>query len=448
MDKVVEETPTNDGEILTKEVIFSSLSDRLSEPNMKIFNTSIDITYDEKLDQHILIAPDNYLKQWIESKCLPIIQSTFPAATFSIKVEEASPQRSQLELFQQQHAIIRPSRFNKQFTFDKFIVGNNNRFAHAAACAVAKQPARAYNPLYIYGNVGIGKTHLLHAIANEISGKDLNVCLITSERFTNELINSIKNRKTQDFKNKYRSIDVLLIDDIQFLSGKESTQEEFFHTFNDLHAQYKQIVITSDCAPNEIPTLQDRLKTRFSWGLTADIQPPEFETRIAILRTKLDDRGINIDDDVLHYIASQIPNNVRELEGALNRMTAYANLMNISVSISIASKIIKDLVRKKNHPPLTIPQIKKVVADAFTISIDDLASKSRTKDIALARQISMFLSREITKVSLLKIGEHFGNRDHTTVMHAIDKVKNLLTSNVDIQQKVKDLTQKLNRNST
>ena len=253
--------------------------------------------------------------------------------------------------------------------------------------------------------------------------------MVTSEKFTNDLINSLRNRSTSEFKNKYRSIDVLLIDDIQFLAGKESTQEEFFHTFNELHGQNKQIVITSDCPPNDIPTLQDRLKTRFSWGLTADIQPPELETRIAILKTKLEQSNTEIADDVLNYVASQFPNNVRELEGALNRITAYTNLLDSKIDINAASKIIKDLINEQQKKPLTIPQIKRMVASKMDVSYENLASKSRTKDIALARQIAMYLSREITNVSLLKIGENFGNRDHSTVMHAIDKIKQLVTEN-------------------
>ncbi|MGA0241782.1 MAG: chromosomal replication initiator protein DnaA, partial [Candidatus Marinamargulisbacteria bacterium] len=280
---------------------------------------------------------------------------------------------------------------------------------------------------------------LLHGIANEISKKNLNVCLITSEKFTNDLINSLKNRSTSEFKTKYRRIDVLLIDDVQFLSGKESTQEEFFHTFNELHGQNKQIVMTSDSPPNEIPTLQDRLKTRFSWGLTADIQPPELETRIAILRTKLEQANTTISDDVLNYVATQFPNNVRELEGALNRITAYANLLESNVNISSASKIIKDLINEQNKKPLTIPQIKRMVSAKLGIAVEQLSSKSRTKDISMARQIAMYLCREVTNISLLKIGENFGNRDHTTVIHAIDKIKQLLVTDSDVKTIVDDL---------
>ena len=433
--------------MITKDLLLEKLKEDLSEPNLQIFKNSVSVTSD---NNHVtLIVNDIYMKQWIESKCYSIISSHVecPVSIEIEEIEEDPNEMDQLELFQSK-SEPKPSKFNALFTFNRFIVGNNNRFAFAAAEAVAKRPAKAYNPLYIYGSVGIGKTHLLHAIANEISKQNLNVCLVTSEKFTNDLINSLRNRSTSEFKNKYRSIDVLLIDDIQFLAGKESTQEEFFHTFNELHGQNKQIVITSDCPPNEIPTLQDRLKTRFSWGLTADIQPPELETRIAILRTKMDENNTIISNEVLHYVASQIPNNVRELEGALNRITAYSNLLDSEIDITIASKIIKDLISEQHKKPMTIPQIKRLVATKLNVSIDDLSSKSRTKDIAFARQIAMYLSREVTNISLLKIGDNFGNRDHTTVMHAIDKIKQLISSDNEIKYIVDDLTQQIQKSST
>ena len=358
---------------ITKEELLNHLKNDLSEPNLQIFKNSVEV--DQENNSLKLVVTDPYMKQWIENKCLSIIKSYVDLAV-QIDVTENgdTKETNQLELFNTP-ATPQPSRFNSLFTFDRFIVGNNNRFAYAAAEAVSKRPANAYNPLFIYGSVGIGKTHLLHAIANEISKNNMNVCLVTSEKFTNDLINSLRNRSTSEFKNKYRSIDVLLIDDIQFLAGKESTQEEFFHTFNELHGQNKQIVITSDCPPNDIPTLQDRLKTRFSWGLTADIQPPELETRIAILRTKIEDNNTPISDDVLNYIASQFPNNVRELEGAMNRITAYANLLDSNIDINAASKIIKDLINEHSKKPLTIPQIKRMVASHLNINFDELSSR-------------------------------------------------------------------------
>ncbi|MEK9727762.1 MAG: chromosomal replication initiator protein DnaA [Candidatus Margulisiibacteriota bacterium] len=422
---------------ITKDSLIEELKNDLSEPNLQIFKNSIEV--EDGPDAIKLIVNDAYMKQWIETKCLNIIRSYVNKITQIEVIEDLdTTDNNQLELFNVAQNP-KPSKFNSLFTFDKFIVGNNNRFAFAAAEAVAKRPANAYNPLFLYGSVGIGKTHLLHAIANEISAMNLNVCLVTSEKFTNDLINSLRNRSTSEFKNRYRSIDVLLIDDIQFLAGKESTQEEFFHTFNELHGQNKQIVITSDCPPNDIPTLQDRLKTRFSWGLTADIQPPELETRIAILRTKLDQNNTDLSNEVLNYVATQFPNNVRELEGALNRITAYANLLDSKIDINAASKIIKDLINEQNKKPLTIPQIKRIVSGKLNISIDELASKSRTKEISIARQIAMYLCREVTNISLLKIGENFGNRDHSTVMHAIDKIKQKLLTENDVKTIVDEL---------
>ena len=376
---------------ITKEDILNHLKNDLSEPNLQIFKNSVEVN--EENNNVFLTVNDPYMKQWIENKCLTIIK-TYIDKTIQIEINETDDTKdtNQLELFQSE-ATPQPSKFNSLFTFERFIVGNNNRFAFAAAEAVAKRPANAYNPLFIYGSVGIGKTHLLHAIANEISNKNLNVCLVTSEKFTNDLINSLRNRSTNEFKNKYRSIDVLLIDDIQFLAGKESTQEEFFHTFNELHGQNKQIVITSDCPPNDIPTLQDRLKTRFSWGLTADIQPPELETRIAILKTKLEDNKTAISDDVLNYIASQFPNNVRELEGAMNRITAYANLLDSTIDITVASKIIKDLINEHQKKPLTIPQIKRMVASNLSVNFEDLSSKIRTKEVASGKSQCIYAGR-------------------------------------------------------
>ena len=422
--------------LITKEKILKRLENDLSEPNVLIFKNAVNI--DIKEEEVTLHVEDEYMKQWIETKCLPFIQNYTHLPIEIIIKESQKEDVDQLELFEEQ-VQHKPTRFNSLFTFEKFIVGNNNRFAFAAAEAVAKRPANAYNPLFIYGSVGIGKTHLLQAIANEVSKKNLNVCLVTSEKFTNDLINSLRNKATADFKNKYRNIDVLLIDDIQFLAGKESTQEEFFHTFNELHGQNKQIVMTSDRPPNDIPTLQDRLKTRFGWGLTADIQPPELETRIAILKTKLEHTRTKLNQDVLEYVASQFPNNVRELEGALNRITAYSNLMNAPIDFNSASQIIKDLINEHQKRPLTIPQIKRIVSKKLNISIEELASKARTKDIVQARQIAMYLCREVTNISLLKIGENFGNRDHSTVMHAIDKIKQQVKHNDDVKNIVEEL---------
>lgn len=421
--------------------INENLKMQLSEPNYQIFINSTEM---KSFEDNILSLKvnNNYAKSWIKDKCEPLIKSTLSndgtEIIINIEVEEDIQEEApQLQLFQTpptQTQTQKPNqelRLNKNFTFDSFVVGNNNRFAHAAALAVANKPAKAYNPLFLYGNVGLGKTHLLYAIAHQIheNTPDSHIQIVTSEKFTNELINALKNKQSKTFKEKYRNTDVLIIDDIQFLAGKEATQEEFFHTFNELHGNSKQIILTSDRPPSEIPTLQDRLRTRFAWGLVADIQAPELETRIAILRKKNEDQPVIISDQILHYIATQIPSNIRELEGALNRLTAYASLMNTEITLSVASNIIKDMVGNAMERPLTADLIKRKVAEFFNIPEDGLTGKLRTKDLAHARQVAMYLTRELTNMSLPKIGENFGKRDHSTVMHACDKIKQMLTTN-------------------
>ena len=416
--------------------IISCLEETLSVPNFQIFKTSANPV---SFSDNILVLKVNspFSKGWIKEKCEPILKQRFHESEYqslildfviddTISSQEKSPQMSLFTPTSKDES--EPiTQFNPAFTFDNFIVGSNNRFAHAAAQAISTKPAKAYNPLFIYGSVGLGKTHLLHAIGHEIntSQPNFNVSLVTSEQFTNDLINSLKDKKTKSFKNKYRSVDVLLVDDIQFLAGKETTQEEFFHTFNELHNHHKQIVLTSDRPPRDIPTLQDRLKTRFAWGLIADIQPPELETRIAILRQRVETNNIMVPDEILHYIATQIPSNVRELEGALNRIFAYSSLLNTEITLSIASNVIKDMVGIKQERPVTASLIQRHICRYFDIHSDDLSSKKRTRELAYARQIAMYLVRELTNMSLPKIGETFGNRDHSTVMHACDKIKAL-----------------------
>ena len=412
--------------------IVTVLKEKLSDPNFQIFYSSTKpINYLENI--LTLKVDSQFSKAWVMEKCDPLIKVFFKDTEYenivlNIIVEEPQEEEpAALPLFKRPVSNV-SNRLNPKFSFENFIAGNNNRFAHAAAMAVAKSPAKAYNPLFIYGPVGIGKTHLLHAICWYLIkiNPGIKVKIVTSEKFTNELINSIKDRNVKNFKNNYRNIDVLLVDDIQFLAGKETTQEEFFHTFNELHGNNKQIVMTSDRPPKDIPTLQDRLRTRFTWGLIADIQPPELETRIAILKKITEINNIIISDEILHFVATQIPSNVRELEGALTRIVAYSSLLNTEASLSIASNVIRDIVTIKQERPLTISLIKRKACDYFNIDFDRLSSKNRTRDLAYARQIAMYLARELTNVSLPKIGENFGNRDHTTVMHACDKIKNLI----------------------
>lgn len=340
------------------------------------------------------------------------------------------------------------STLNPKYTFDSFVIGNSNRFAHAASLAVAESPAKAYNPLFIYGGVGLGKTHLMHAIGHYILQNNSNakVVYVSSEKFTNELINAIKDDKNEEFRNKYRNVDVLLIDDIQFIAGKERTQEEFFHTFNALHDANKQIILSSDRPPKEIPTLEDRLRSRFEWGLIADIQVPDFETRMAILKKKADVEKLNVANEVMVYIATKIKSNIRELEGALIRIVAYSSLTNKEITVDLASEALKDIISKKQGKNITISIIQDIVASYFNLRIEDLKSQRRTRNIAYPRQIAMYLSRKLTDMSLPKIGEEFGGRDHTTVIHAYEKISENLNTDESLQHTIEDITKKLTQN--
>jgi len=339
---------------------------------------------------------------------------------------------------------IKPS-LNLKYTFDTFVVGNSNRFAHAASLAVAQSPAKAYNPFFIYGGVGLGKTHLMHAIGHYILEQDpsCKVLYISSERFTNELINSIRDDKNVEFRNKYRTIDVLLIDDIQFIAGKERTQEEFFHTFNALHDANKQIVISSDRPPKEIPTLEERLRSRFEWGLITDIQPPDFETRIAILQKKAMMENLVVPSDVINFIATKIETNIRELEGALIRIVAYSSLTDSPIDLSLAEQVLKDILPDEKPKQVTSQQIIEEVGSYFSVSPEEFKSKKRTKDVAFARQVAMYLCCELTDLSLPKIGEEFGGRDHTTVIHARDKIANDANKDSQLSSLIENLRKKI-----
>jgi len=337
------------------------------------------------------------------------------------------------------------SQLNPRYIFETFVIGASNRFAHAAAVAVAEAPAKAYNPLFIYGESGLGKTHLLHAIgayAKELYG-GVRVRYVSSEEFTNDFINSIRDDKASVFQRRYRDLDVLLVDDIQFLENKERTQEEFFHTFNTLYNANKQIVISSDRPPKQLTTLEDRLRSRFEWGLITDIQPPELETRIAILRKKAAQDKLNAPDDVLEYIASKISSNIRELEGALIRVTAFASLNRQGVDLGLAEIVLKDLIPDEGGPEITATTIMAQTASYFSLTLDDLCGTSRSRVLVNARQIAMYLCRELTELSLPKIGQTFGGRDHTTVMHADRKIRQLMAERRSIYNQVTELTNRI-----
>ena len=350
---------------------------------------------------------------------------------------------------QQHEQPPRPAsaRLNSKYTFETFVIGSSNRFAHAAAVAVAEAPAKAYNPLFIYGDSGLGKTHLLHAIGHyaQTLYNGIKVRYVSSEEFTNDFINMIRDGKQDGFRRRYRDVDVLLVDDIQFLENKEGTQEEFFHTFNTLHNASKQIVISSDRAPKRLVTLEDRLRSRFEWGLLTDVQPPELETRIAILRKKAIQEGLNAPADVLEYIASRISTNIRELEGALIRVTAFASLNRQGVDISLAEIVLKDLIPETQGggPQITAATIMGQTAAYFGLSIEDLCGTSRSRVLVTARHIAMYLCRELTDMSLPKIGQQFGGRDHTTVINADRKIRSLMAERRSIYTQVTELTNRI-----
>lgn len=334
---------------------------------------------------------------------------------------------------------------NPKYVFSTFVIGNSNRLAHAASLAVSEAPAQVYNPFFIYGGVGLGKTHLMHAIGHRIkeNNPNIKVVYISSEKFTNELINSIISGNPESFRQRYRNIDVLLVDDIQFLSKKEHTQEEFFHTFNTLHEANKQIIISSDRPPREIQTLEDRLRSRFEWGLITDIQPPDLETRIAVLRKKAMMESLNVPNEVIVYIASRIENNIRELEGALIRVIAYASLNNQPIDIDLATEALKDIFPNGRPKQITIELIQDIVSGHFKIKLEDLSAKKRTRNVAYPRQIAMYLCRELTETSLPKIGEIFGGRDHTTVIHAHDKIDRERHADAKLNNTIKELIKRI-----
>ena len=396
-------------------------------------------------NRFILRTLDDFHREMLQNRYVQQIQAALKAVTkkdyeIVVLVEGESADTAPPVKKPHIHTDL-PQNLNPKYVFGSFVVGNSNRMAHAASLAVAESPAKAYNPLFLYGNSGLGKTHLMHSIAHFILDKNpsARVLYVTSETFTNELILSIQNNKNEEFRNKYRNIDVLLIDDIQFISKKEGTQEEFFHTFNALYESNKQIIISSDRPPKEIKTLEDRLRSRFEWGLIADIQPPDYETRIAILRKKADRDSLIIPNDVMSYIAKNIVSNIRELEGALTRIVAYATLTNQDISLSLAEKSMKDIYSENTQAPLTPDVIQEMVSAHYNISIEDMQGNKKPKHIAFPRQIAMYLCRKLLDISLPKIGESFGGRDHTTVIHAISKIEKQMEADGELKHVILQL---------
>ena len=394
------------------------------------------------LNDLILLAPSDFNKDILENRYLHLIEdaiSQLSLKKYNIKFVLSEKEVADLnsDSTDLNYRVLYPN-LNPKYTFDTFVIGNSNRFAHAARVADAESPAKAYTPLFLYGGVGLGKTHLMHAIGHHIVSqkKDSKVVYVSSEKFTNELINSIKDDKNEEFRNKYRNVDVLLIDDIQFIAGKERTQEEFFHTFNTLHEANKQIIISSDRPPKDIPTLEDRLRSRFEMGLITDIQAPDFETRIAILRKKAQLERIDVPNEVMSYIAKNIKSNIRELEGALTRVVAYSSLSNRVISFDLATEALKDIITSSKNEEINVLRIKEKVSSVFNLKMEDFNSKKRTRSIAYPRQIAMYLTRELTDLSLPKIGEEFGGRDHTTVIHAHDKVSKDIEESEEIKTKI------------
>lgn len=435
--------------------VLSIIQTKLSKPS---FDTWFKATKASFVDDSILevTAPTTFAAEWLEGRYTKLIRTTLYEflgrqidVRFSIEEARTAEQSIVFPPKQVQHPVSTDEphthMLNPKYTFDTFVIGANNRFAHAASLAVAEAPAKAYNPLFLYGGVGLGKTHLMHAIGHYIMDHNPNtrVLYISSEKFTNEFINAIRDSQGESFRTKYRNIDVLLIDDIQFLAGKEQTQEEFFHTFNALHEERKQIVISSDRPPKEIPTLEDRLRSRFEWGLITDIQPPDLETRIAILRKKAKAENLDIPNEAMNYIANQIDTNIRELEGALIRVVAYSSLINADITSHLAAEALKDIIPSSRPRMITIQDIQTKVGEFYGLRLEEFKARKRTKAVAFPRQIAMYLSRELTDYSLPKIGEAFGGRDHTTVIHAHEKISQQLKVDQELYKIIQNLTEKV-----
>ncbi|MBZ4652977.1 MAG: chromosomal replication initiator protein DnaA [Peptococcaceae bacterium] len=438
------------------QAILSQLEKELSRPSFETWLKSTHLISLE--DNHLMIGvPNEFAKDWLENRYYSLIKSKAEnVLNREVKLSFVIPgQEHEIKGKLEKHRPAMKSSFqlddfsgmtlNPKYTFDTFVVGNSNRFAHAASLAVAEAIAKAYNPLFIYGGVGLGKTHLMHAIGHYAleHHKNSRVMYVSSEKFTNELINAIRDDKTVDFRNKYRNIDVLLVDDIQFLAGKERTQEEFFHTFNALHEANKQIILSSDRPPKDIPTLEDRLRSRFEWGLITDIQPPDLETRIAILRKKSEIENLDVPNEVMVYIANKIQSNIRELEGALIRVIAYSSLSNREITMELCMDALKDIITDSRPKLITAGLIQSKVSEFFGLRMDEFKAKKRTRNVAFPRQVAMYLCRELTDMSLPKIGEEFGGRDHTTVIHAHEKISADIKKDPQLEVTIKTIIEKI-----
>jgi len=400
----------------------------------------------ESLNELLL---SGYSVGWVVGKVSDWVPETIslPTTDAALDLEPTTSSASVVTVTEPSVSPPSEPSLSSKYTYESFVVGSCNQFAHAASLAVAEAPGRTYNPLYLYGGVGLGKTHLMHACGHAIKSHNqhLKLCYISSERFMNDLINAIRYDKTQSFREKYRSVDVLLIDDVQFMAGKERTQEEFFHTFNALYDQQKQIVISSDCPPREIPTLEERLHSRFEWGLIADIEPPDLETKIAILKRKGDLIGVPIPDDVAMFIASRVKSNIRELEGSLVRLIAISSLRGEPISKGLAQDAIRNISKESESGVVTIQQIQKLVASAYKLTNEELISKNNAQRISHPRQVAMYLCKHLTKHSYPEIGRAFGGKHHTTVMHSVEKIESLVATDETVQRLISELSESLQK---
>jgi chromosomal replication initiator protein len=437
---------------LTAEGVWYEISGRLREAlNENTFSTWFSEVGARSItdDELVLTVPNNFTREWIEGHFLGLIGAAIAEIDNerTIRLEVAKPEPrpagSESKQLGQTPAVL---GINAKYTFDSFVIGSSNRFAHAAALAVAEAPAQAYNPLFIYGGTGLGKTHLLQAISQYVGEHpgNLSVRYVTSETFMNDFINSLRDKRIEGFKQRYRTYDLLLVDDVQFFEHKERIQEEFFHTFNSLYESGSQIVMSSDRPPREIATLEERLRSRFEWGLITDIQPPDLETRIAILRKRVKTDNINVSDpQVLTFIASRVSTNIRELEGALTRVVAFCSLTGRPMSEEVAQDVLKDVFPQGELPQVTIERIQEITSDRFGLSLEELCGDKRSQNIVYPRQVAMYLSRELTDSSLPKIGKQFGGRDHTTVIHATSKIARMIREDRSVYNLVQELTARI-----